>query len=655
MPWRRSTVRTAIAIALSLLPPPSTHANLIELRCSIHLLLIMPCFNQPRVFSLPEPIRCEMTENAIKPEIGCPQVGRERRFGTALPILLLVYLTTWALTGAHFMADTNVYTQAILRHQYGGGPVDYHLTTSNPFWDFGHLLWRPLGWLCFSLNSRTHWFANQNQRAEVILTLVGINFLTALACVILFFLLAKKIIGTPWPAMLATLGFFSADAFLNYTHSGSAYVVGLAALVAGMYFSFFENLQDASLGRATVAALMLALAVLFWFPYIFVLPAAIVAPLLFYGRDKQRLRFAGRTLVVCAVIGTAAYATGIAIVGIRNAADLRAWILAPGHGQIQPTGLRAAARLAFAVPRSFVNMDSDGMWLKRYLLHDPYAPVSLARLFRLSLWKLVLFYATASAIGIELLRRIQGRLILLTLAAAVLPIFFFAMFIFEAGSLERYLPLYPFVFLAFGYVLGDPRSHRTTRILLFVALAVTTKVNIEAMRRDRLDSRRAQVEQRIATLVPRLKPNDTVMAVNEQDNLAEFRQNFPLAPINLEREWQTYDVLEINTARLDTWRKDFAARVVTSWQRGGVVWIPQRFLHDEPSPEWNWVEGDDTRVKWKDLPSFFSQFDLGPPNDGQDGFVPLLDIPANRAILDSLSHGTPTTGLVVLAYSRDQA
>jgi hypothetical protein len=579
-----------------------------------------------------------MTETAIKPETGFQNIRRERPLGAALPILLLVYLTAWASTRAHFMADTNVYTQAILRHQGGGGPVGYHLTTSNPFWDFGHLLWRPLGWLCFSLNSGTHWFAGQNPRVEVIVTLVGINFLAALACVIFFFLLAKQIVGAEWSAMLATIGFFSADAFLNYAHSGNAYVVGLSALVAGMYFSFSDNLQDASLLRASVSALMFALAVLFWFPYIFVVPAGMAAPLLFYRRDRRRLRFAGQTVAVCVVIGVAVYSAAIAVVGINNAADLRAWILAPGHGQMQPGGLRAAARLAFAVPRSFANMDYDGMWLKRYLLRDPYAPVTIAGLFRLSLWKLVLFYAAVSAIGIELVRRKQGRLILLILAAAVLPIFFFAIFVFEAGSIERYLPLYPFIFLAFGYVLGNPHTHRATRILLVVALAATAAVNLHAMRRGTLQSRKAEVEERIGNLLPLLKPNDTVIAVNEQDNLAEFRQNFPLDPINLDREWQTYDVLEINTARLDTWREDFANRVLASWRRGGVVWIPRRFLHDKPSPAWNWVEGDDKRVRWSDLPSFFSQFELGGPIGGEDGFMPLLDTPTNKAILNPLSY-----------------
>ena len=62
-----------------------------------------------------------MDEAVLKLNSKSREVGRERRFPVALPILLLVYLAAWASTRAHFMADTNVYTQAILRHQNGGG------------------------------------------------------------------------------------------------------------------------------------------------------------------------------------------------------------------------------------------------------------------------------------------------------------------------------------------------------------------------------------------------------------------------------------------------------------------------------------------------------------------------------------------------------
>jgi len=291
------------------------------------------------------------------------------------------------------------------------------------------------------------------------------------------------------------------------------------------------------------------------------------------------------------------------------------------------------ARLGFSVPRSFINMRRDGMWLKRYLVHDPYAAVSFRELFRLSLWKLVLFYASVAVVCMELLRTRRGQILILLLASAVLPVFIFAVFIFEAGSIERYLPLYPFAFVVCGYVLAAEHAKVASKVLLVVALVATAVVNVNAMRRGTLESVKAGAISRIQHLVPLLGPNSLVMAVNEQDNLAEFRQNFPLDEINLSGQWQNYDMLEINTERLATWREDFAKQVLVTWRRGGSVWLPERIFCSRPHPKWNWVEGDDNRVRWADLPLFFGRFETGTKIGGEDGFVLLEDSAKNKQIL----------------------
>jgi hypothetical protein len=559
--------------------------------------------------------------------------GRNRK---VLLILAILYLTVWISTRAHFMADTNVYKQAILRHQFGRDEADYRLMTGNPFWDFGHVLWRPAGWLCFVVaRPLTRFAAGQNARAAVLYTLLGINFLASIACVLFFFALAQKVLRHTLPAAAATIGLFSADAFLDYAHSGNAYVVGLACLVAGIYFCLTEGVVR-GLSRSLVAAAFFALAVLFWFPFAFVLPGAIAAPLLInspaQGYDRQKLTQAVRILGICVALGIMVYAGAIAAVRIQSLTDLKDWVFAAGHGHIQPGGFRALARLAFSVPRSFINMDRDGMWLKRYLVHDPYAPVSTGSLFALSLWKLLVFYAAAAALAFELMRSRSGRGHLLLLAATVLPMFIFAIFIFEAGSIERYLPLYPFIFLSVGFVLAGDNARRSSKVLLFAALLATAVVNIQTMYTGTLERQKQEAVARIGELIPSLKPNDLVLAVTEQDSLAEFRQNFPLDPINLDTDWRTYDVLEINTERLATWREDLAARVLGTWKQNGTVWVPARFLSATPKPEWNWVEGDDKRIHWTDLPAFFTKLELGPAR-GSDGFLLLHDSPANREIL----------------------
>src|SRR5215470_3745393 len=333
------------------------------------------------------------------------------------PLMLLLFMLAWLATSAHFMGDTEVYTRAILRHQHGLPEPDYHQMTANPFWDFGHILWRPLGWLCFViLKPTTEGLLQHSERAEAIIALVSVSFLASVASAVLFFLLTNGLVGNVWAALLATVGLFTADAFLNYAHTGHAYLPAMACLIAGMYVSCYKTSESA--GRFLAAGVLLALMVLFWFPYIFVLPAAFAAPLLLRGFSRQRLRYVGFSVALCAVVGLTVYSGVIVLVGIRNLADLRAWILTAGHGQIQPGGVRALARLAFSIPRSFINMGHDGMLLKRYLVHDPYAPVTVGELLRLSLWKVLLFYAASGAVFLRLRRSDRGRRILLLLVLA---------------------------------------------------------------------------------------------------------------------------------------------------------------------------------------------------------------------------------------------
>jgi hypothetical protein len=515
---------------------------------------------------------------------------------------------------------------------------DYHRISANPFWDFGHLLWRPVGWLSFLISKP--FIHLQSEFAQVIWSLIKLDFLAALSCVVFFFLLARQTIQDPWAATFATMGLIFSDAFLNYSHAGTAYPVGLACLVVAIYFSMSEVNSAA---RACVAGGMFALAALFWLPYIFVFPAALAVPLLLYGRDRARQRSAAIAVIVCAVVGLTTYAFAGTLAGVRTLADLKAWIQAAGHGQIQAGGLRALVRFAFSLPRSFLNVGEDGIVLKRYLVHDPYARVSLLELVRLSLWKPILFYVSAVVVCVELFRSERGRILLLILLGAVLPIAVFSLVLFEAGSIERYLPLYPFIFLAWGYVLARPEGKPYAKFLLLFLLIVMAIVNVSAMRRGKLERQKAEALARIRNLVPTLGPNSVLFAVNEQDNLAVFCQNFSLDPIISEHAWQYYDVLEINAARLSSWREDLARRVLWNWNHGGSVWLPLRLFHDKPDIQWKWVEGDDPRVHWSDLPAFFAQFNLGARIGGEDGFVSLPDNPANREILSSLVHKQPSS------------
>ena len=59
------------------------------------------------------------------------------------------------------------------------------------------------------------------------------------------------------------------------------------------------------------------------------------------------------------------------------------------------------------------------------------------------------------------------------------------------------------------------------------------------------------------------------------------------------------------------------------WRRGGEVWVSKRLWSVNPLPDWDWVEGDDGRVSWKDIPEFFRPLQIAEELGGSDGFFRL--------------------------------
>src|ERR687884_662432 len=108
-----------------------------------------------------------------------------RRLRSYGPVCLVYAVATW-LTGAAFMGDTDDYVDSAVSYFNG---IDYR------FWEFGHLFWRPAGWL----------FAR------------------------LLMPLTRVFVGED-------LRLIFTNGFLNYAQTGCSYVPGLAFLTLGLYF-----------------------------------------------------------------------------------------------------------------------------------------------------------------------------------------------------------------------------------------------------------------------------------------------------------------------------------------------------------------------------------------------------------------------------------
>jgi hypothetical protein len=546
-------------------------------------------------------------------------------------------VATW-LTNAWFMGDTSVYADAIVAHDAGRGGIPL-----NPFLEFGHLLWRPTGWLAYRLTRPlTALFMGHDARAQVTLTLMALNWLAGLWSILCLRAIVARACRRAWAADAAALAFLCTNTFLNYAQSGCAYVPGLALLLTGVYWlapggaRAVENGESGdaletnfSWRRACGAGFCLAGAVCFWFPYLLALPGAFAWPLLTgHGRLRERSRLALRAVAACAVCGGGIYLAFMLALGIHTPAQFRAWVAEASHG----FRLSGAARFVFGLARSFVNTGDDGLLFKRYLLHDPYSPVSLFELFRLSLLKVGLFYLLVSAVVLALLRgRRWTTLALLSLSAV--PVFLFALFVFESGSPERYLPLYPAAFLALAVALSGGRARDWLRCVIIVCAAALAVSNLGALWAGRLAQKQGAVLARISELQPRLQPNSLVAVVHLQDELVNFYSNFPFHPLNRQGTLNIHSVTEPGTDRNLTWRQDFAAKALSRWAVGGDVWLSERLFAQRPRPEWNWAEGDDPRVSWADFAPLFTQFEIAERVGGEDGFALLARTPRNEELL----------------------
>ncbi len=531
-------------------------------------------------------------------------------------LILLVYLGATFVTHAHFMGDTVGYAQAILASRFG---------------EFGHLLWYPLGWSLsklWMLASRP--MVAEDARTNVIMTLITISWLAGLLSVFMLHGVVRKISRQEWVANVAAIGLIFSQAFLNYAQTGSSYVPGLSLLLVGIYLSVAGGeTPEQSFGKGWGAGVALAGAVGLWFNYVLAVPAALASPLLVLGPDKRTWRFVRQGAVAFALAAALMYGSAALLQGIHTVAGLKEWIVSSAHGI---TGSNGVPRMVLGLSRSFINMGNDGTIFKRFVVHDPLNPVSLSAMFRLGLWKLILFYLLLGAIALMLMRSQRSKRILGLLVLNGIPVLAFAV-LWEGGGIERYLPLYPVFFVSLAYCLSRDRSSPAFKVVVVAFLAVATVSNVGVMATPVLAHRQNQMVMRIKDLLPLLKPQSLVITVNQQDEVWAFYWSFPLHPINRAGSLSVQHLVEPGTNQALQWRHGFASRTFSVWSASGDVWVSKRVLSPHPRPEWAWVEGSDPRVSWTEIYGSFSRLEMGRSVGGGDGFVLLLSSPKNRESL----------------------
>jgi len=492
----------------------------------------------------------------------------------------------------------------------------------NSLWEFGHLLWRPLGWLVATilsplLSRATHW----TPFLQASFALIAISVVSGVAAVTLWY---STLIDLGVPQKLAfsiSLALAFGHGFLLYAHTAMVYVPGVACLTASVYL-----LRK---GKVTGAAVCYALATLLWLPYL--LAGLALAVLAAMPTDwNLRVRDTLKTLKIARAIRFVAISLAIIVLvyllagaarEIRSAGEAKAWYSDASHGWSQS---QTAVRLATGLPRLLLNLGTDGIQWKRFLRHDPYAPAGAWDLVRTSFWKPAAFYLFLAVLFYGLSRWSPSGWALILLLAAAGPVIFFAVVLFEPSSPERFLPVLPFLVLVTGWIMRDfTVKFRVSQILIaafLLAVVVNNGYSFAAQRMAREDD---VSWARIAAVRHRVSGASIVVLVTNQDTIEGFFSRALFGEVDRPQPLTVYDVAEPGTVRMNQWREEFAAKVIGVWNSGGEVWISRRLWSATPKPEWNWVERDDPREVWEDFYRFFHPLETDQDLGGNDGFARL--------------------------------
>ena len=556
----------------------------------------------------------------------------EGRFRDPLDFLLggMVALLALAIIKAPEIGDTLVYVNSILEFRSG------HWTGAfNPLLEFGHLLWRPMGAaLAPAFSTLIPNSAAWTLKLKIGYGLIVVNEIAAVLAAGLMFSLARRISGSAIAALATAIGLVWANGFLLYTKAGTDYVFCTAVEIAAIYLLAKPGEHAA---RWVRGGALLGLGALFWTPFALTVPAAAAIPwAIGDGAPKGKLRAWLTIAVTSGVVYIAVLAAGAWLAGVDSPARWHAWILAAQHGWTQTRrGLRAVSGVA----RLLFDLSNDGILLKRFLLKDPYHPVTIAGLIRLSLWKVGLYYALVAAIALAALRTGLGRRMLAVFAVAAIPMLFFAIFLFEPSSPERFLPVLPFLLLtaAAGCSGEGTGKWKWTQWAPAAMLLSVVPVNASAFLGSGTTHQLAAAQ--LEDFARSAAPGDLLVSIVIREPVTVLIEQQPFDPLLRGLNIPTYQVLG-NTGLSRLWRKELARRVLAQWTAGSDVWITKWGLQERPAAELGWVEGDDPDVRWHDVPAFLSQLEFDSSTARPDGFVRLARSDRNRAMLGPLANGT---------------
>ncbi|MBK9374766.1 MAG: hypothetical protein IPN03_13825 [Holophagales bacterium] len=521
---------------------------------------------------------------------------------------LLLYALAIAGTQWVFIADAPDYAMGVAAARASGDV--------RGLMEFGHPLWRPLGYAFAHETGTTApgpshihpWLRVLSFMNGVALVMGGV----AAACAAGW--LRSRL--DPGAVVFAVLWLLGAKAFLNYSHVGTSYVPALGCLLAGL---FVASLEPGAAGWRTArnlsAGFLYGASALFWTPFGLVLPGAVLAPLFLRPDWRRELSH----VIVTAVAGIATLALAFGLVGVwlgfAEVKDLRSWVASASGGRT----FGGLARAVIGIPRSLVDLGDFGRLAKRYLLKDPLCPTSAKDLLGLDLLKMLGIYAGLLAGALAAWRTARGRRSLLLAAALAAPLLAFAV-LWQGGDLERYLPAAPALLLVMATGFQEARERTWLKGLLLASLAMMALTNLSVLSNGAIRRRQDAALARLPASTSVAAPRKVFVVSHPQDELFQFHRTYPMHPRNL-GGLRVIDVFAPGLASSSGWRSRIDRLVASERESGGAVFVSSRLLAGTPEPEWDWIEGDDPRAAWLELHEHFARFDYERPGRPGEEFL----------------------------------
>ncbi len=509
---------------------------------------------------------------------------------SALPLWFILVL----ITRPYYYADSYEYAHTILRHLNGkSAPL---------FWESGHYLWRPMGEILFRVfQAFVH--SPYGSSSFDIVSIILIFMVVALTLIGIFFFyrLLRLFPISELSVQIGVLFYVVSGCILNYCQTGTSYQPALSILVVSLYYNTVGP-DSLTLFQKLRNSLLLAIPPLLWLPYVIVLPAMAFAHPMVCGWNRVRLKNSLIVGFTCIPIAIVLLSPAIILFHLYSIPAFMHWAIYQ-WGTASNTG---PIRTIFGLPKALFYLGNDAVYVKRFLYHDPINPVSLPQLLSLGLWKLAVFYVLLGVSTLMVLRNRSLRPYLLFIAVGFIPVLILSVR-WDGASLERHMPLFPFLFLLLA--LGFEASGKKIKTIFPAILLIVLAVNVSSMWFATNEHREEAIDARLHEIWPRLTNKCSVALLSSKDDYADFQSVHPFDTFNQSDRLQFFSTVSIGEDSAIAWKKRFETNAQETWNRGGDVWVTRVLVTEKPGDTIYWIENYQPEVKWSYIHSYFRSLD----------------------------------------------